>query len=267
MIRWRPATVLIALGLATLPGSAGAREATLDRVLRDPRIVESSGLARSTFARDVLWTHNDSGDTARVFAVGGNGQTRAVIRLRCATALDWEDISSGPRHTIWVADIGNNALARTTVTVYRFREPRKLESGSVRCRPFVLSYPRSPFNAEALFVHPRTGRVWVASKVSDGGDIYRAPAELSPTAPNELTRLRDAPRYVTAGTWAPSGKRFALSTGADAYLYRAGNLRLLRRIRLPATEQGESLTFTRDGRALLRGSERRQSPVWRVPLR
>ena len=61
--------------------------------LRDPRIVEASGLAVSRRHPGVLWTHNDSGDPARLFAVGADGRTRAVLTLAgpCTAGRDsWE---------------------------------------------------------------------------------------------------------------------------------------------------------------------------------
>ncbi len=60
-------------------GTAAAVEAPagpdVDRVLRDPRITESSGLAPSSLHRGVLWTMNDSGSRARIYAVGSDGRT------------------------------------------------------------------------------------------------------------------------------------------------------------------------------------------------
>jgi hypothetical protein len=42
--------------------------------------------------------------------------------------------------------------------------------------------------------------------------------------------------------------------------------RLLRTLQLPEQEQGESMTYSPDGRTLLVGSEFPDQPVWRVPL-
>lgn len=257
---------LLLVSVTTALALPAASAAPLSRVLKDPAIVESSGLARSTYPRPVLWTHNDSGDVARVFAVGRAGRTRAELRLKCAGALDWEDISTGPRHTIWVGDIGNNAGNRSLIQVYRFTEPRALESGMVRCKRYDLVFPDGPRNAEALFVHPRSGRLWIASKQAGGAGIYRGPRRLSASEPNRLRLMASAPTMATAGTWHPSGKRFALSSGAKAYVYRRKSLRLISVVPLPATRQGESLEYNRGGTALFRGSEGAQSPVYRVRL-
>ncbi len=60
-------------------------------------INESSGLARSERHPHVLWTHNDSGGQARLFAVDTrNASHRGVVRLERTGAVDWEDAAKGP---------------------------------------------------------------------------------------------------------------------------------------------------------------------------
>src|SRR4029453_5639370 len=54
-----------------------------------PRIQESSGLALSRRHPEVLWTHNDSGDRPRLYAVGADGRTLATRALAGVQARDW----------------------------------------------------------------------------------------------------------------------------------------------------------------------------------
>ena len=55
--------------------------------------------------------HNDSGDTARVFAIDRAGTTRAILSLPGVSAIDIEDIAIGPgpdewRPYLYLGDIG-----------------------------------------------------------------------------------------------------------------------------------------------------------------
>ena len=231
--------------------------------LSDPTIVESSGLARSTYARDVLWTHNDSGDGPVVYAVGKDGQTRATVTLGGAQALDWEDIASGPRHRVFVADIGDNAVDRSTVSVYRFREPRELASGELPSTRFDFRYEDGAHDAEALMVNPRTGRVFVVTKAADGAGIYRAPRSLSRDHVNVLRRIAPAPSTVTAGSFYPDANGFVLCNYSTAWIYRDFHHRKARMDK-PSLRQGESLEVDRNGTGILMGSEGQDSPVYRV---
>lgn len=235
----------------------------VDRHLTDDRIVESSGLARSTYPRSLLWTHNDSGDSPRVFAVKRDGSTRAVLRLKGADAVDWEDISTGPGHTIWVGDVGDNDASRDHVTVYRFREPRSPQSGRVRATAYDFTYPGGPRNAEALLVRPGSGRLFIVSKDDNGGAVYRAPRTLSTSSVNELRRVADAPKTITGGTFAPDGKSLVLVSYTRAYTYSSiGGAVRSDENKVNNSDQGESVEISRDAKRMLLGQEGADSPVY-----
>jgi hypothetical protein len=263
----------LTLGVAAAgnaPSLASADEVvariSLDRTLEDRAIRESSGLARSTFDRPLVWTHNDSGDGARVFAVGKNGSTRGIVRLEGAGARDWEDISTGPGHTVWVGDIGDNGRRRSSISVYRFNEPSVPSSRTVKATRFDLRYPDGKHDAEGLMVRPGNGRVFVVSKSRSGGHLYRAPKRLSATSANRLEKLTSVPKSITAAAWAPRGRRFVVSNHNWAYLYDGLRDSRPTEVRKPATRQGESMDFARGGRALLVGSEGVKSPVYKLRL-
>lgn len=234
--------------------------------LHDDRIVESSGLTLSSRHQQVLLTHNDSGDSARVFAVGRRGGTLAVWTLPDAVARDWEDIAVGRRHTVWVADIGDNSRSRDTIQLYRFREPRRLSSRRVRSTTFRLDYRDGRHDAETLLVHPRTGRVLVVTKESGSAGFYAAPRRLHTGRVNHLRRVRSAPDVITAGDFSHrAGSKVVLRNYGRAFLYRGVQGAVTSRD-LPPARQAESITWGPRDHALLTGSEGGDSPVWRVPV-
>jgi hypothetical protein len=251
-------------------GSAAAVESdriettySVDRVLQDDQIRESSGLSRSTYDRDVIFTHNDSGDSARFFAIGPDGRTQAVLTLPGAGSRDWEDMASGPGHTQWLADIGDNRASRSHVTVYRVTEPDRLTDSSLDWTGYDFVYEDGPHNAEALMVNPTTGRVYIATKSRTGAGIYEAPEKLSDSRTNTLHRVASAPVLITGGAFFPDGQRLVLRNHNWAYVYE--NLGAVpREVRLPDMRQGESVEVTAQGTALLVGTEGLESPVDRV---
>ena len=58
-------------------------------------LTETSGIAASRRVSGVWWVHNDSGDRARVFAIGNDGRDLGEFDLAGAAAVDWEDIAVG----------------------------------------------------------------------------------------------------------------------------------------------------------------------------
>src|SRR5215208_7158200 len=209
------AALAVALVCLALPASAQEVEgAEVALRLEDPRIYESSGLARSRRHQGVLWTHNDSGDEARLFAVGSEGRTLATLTLAGVEARDWEALAAGRddrgRPALFVGDIGDNQGVWPEVAVYRVTEPARLGDATVPAVRYRLRYADGPHNAEALLVDPRSNRLYVATKEPDGGGLYLAPARLRTDQPNVLHRVARVPPLVTDGAFAPDGRSFVL---------------------------------------------------------
>ncbi|RJK97917.1 hypothetical protein [Vallicoccus soli] len=266
----RSALLLAAAAALLLPSApvAAVEAARLDRTLLDARITESSGLARSGYDDGLLWTHNDSGDGPRLFAVGPDGRTVATAVLRGASAVDWEALAryrGADRSYLYVGDVGDNARARREVAVHRVEEPRSPRGDLVLApRTYRLAYEDGPRDAEALLVHPWTGRLYVVSKDYRGGAVYEAPAALSTTGVNVLRRVASAPALVTDGAVLFDGRVVLRDYVAAWVSPRIGAPAT--RVPLPASAQGESLAPAPGSRAVLVGSEGLRSPVHRQPL-
>ncbi|MET7617075.1 WD40 repeat domain-containing protein [Streptomyces sp. NPDC005408] len=260
------AVSLAALVLAAVPASADDDSGF---TIKDPRITESSGLAASRVHPGVYWTHNDQ-DEPRVFAVDSKtGETVATITLSgVGKPRDMEAISVGPDGNVYVGDIGDNLNGSWDhVWIYKFPEPKALKDMTVRATQYTVTYEDGARNAEALMVHPTTGRVYIASKNEDGGGLYEGPAKLTSSGTNTFRRIGEVP-WVTDGAFSPDGKELVLRSyfSARGYEWKNGRLGADHRVRAPIQGQAESVTYTLDGKALMFGSEGEQSEVQRVGL-
>ena len=265
----------------------------------DPRIAESSGLVVSS-SGELVYTHNDSGDEARVFAVGLDGRTRTTWTLPGVQTRDWEDVARGPdeqgRSCLWLGDIGDNSASRDRgLLVHRVLEPEptdREQADTEAPTSFRLRYPGPPRDAETLLVHPRTGRLHLVTKPLAGvAEVYAAPEVLDPDGPNALELVGRAPTrstgtpggpaigpaanlLVTAGDVAPDGRRVALRTYTDVYEWTVPGDDLGAAFDgeptvtpLPPTPQGEALGYAVDGASVLVSTEGQGTPVHRVVLR
>lgn len=261
----------------------------------DPAIDESSGLAVDPARPDVLFTHNDSGDVARFFAVGPDGRTLAAYRLPGVDAVDIEDMAVGPMTRggppmVWLADIGDNRGTRPSVALYVVPLPAVPQRpvGTVRTpAPTVwrLSYPGGGRDAEALAVDPVDGRAFVVTKSPLGlSTVYAVPP--GGGVLTEVGRLRFSltgtpggpvgpvgQLAVTGASFSADGSRLVLRTYTDGYAWAVPGSDVAAALRrppvrfpLPEQRQGEGVAVTPDGRSVLLSSEGVHQPVLEVPL-
>ncbi|MFD8734655.1 WD40 repeat domain-containing protein [Streptomyces sp. NPDC059618] len=234
--------------------------------IKDPRIKESSGLAASRIHPGVYWTHNDSGDGPYLYAVDSRtGRTVATVTMTgVGRPRDVEAISIGPDGDLYAGDIGDNLGGSWDhVWIYKLPEPKVLKDQTIRATQYVVKYADGPRNAEALMVHPKTGRVYIADKNEDGGHLYEGPAHLSATTTNVFRPIAPIDLWVTDGAFSPDGRQLAVRGyfGGIAYTWNDGRIKRLERLNVPLQDQGESITYTPDGSKLMYGSEGADSPV------
>lgn len=256
--------------------------ATLDGV---PELRESSGLAVSR-SRGLLYTHQDSGSSAQIFAFEADGTSRGVHAIEGAGAVDWEDMALGPcpddaaLDCLYIADVGDNPRSRESVQVYAVREPAADGEALPVIATWDVVYPERARDAEALAVHPLTGRVYLATKDMTGDEeIFVLPA--APTAPGETGALTPVARFfidteydrlVTGAAWDAEGERFALRTYLSALEWTADPASpdttwasAPRAWPVDGQGQGEAITYDRGSKAILLSSEGNPMPLDRLP--
>ena len=245
----------------------------------DPALNEVSGIDQSIVNAGIYWVHNDSGDTARVFALNAAGATQRIFTLAGATAIDWEDIAVGPGPDpgvsyLYLADIGDNAVSRTQVVLYRVPEPTVVAGSPVSISgvaALTLKYPDGPHNAEALLVDPSTGEMLIIEKTANGGAarVYRAPAGLGAGSVTTMSVIATialptgASNRVTGADVSADGTQVAVRTYGAVLLWNRGVGSSLWSSfattacsgPVPSEQQGEAVAFHANGRGYVTLSE------------
>jgi hypothetical protein len=212
----------------------------------------------------VVWTANDSGDSARIFAVDtGTGRTVGVHRF-AAPVRDVEALAMTPDGHVLVGDIGDNAASRSSVRVYRFEEPA-LGQTTGQASSWELRYPDGPHDAVSLAVDPATGRVLVVTKGQSGG-VYALPVHPASTGVNRLTRLGAAPAVATDAVFLADRSALAVRTYLALFLLDPRDFHPVASAPLPVQPQGETIALAPDRHGLLAGSEGRHALVREVPV-
>ncbi len=264
-------------------------------VLANREISESSGIAASRLTDGVLWTHNDSGDRPRVFAVDLRGEHLATLYVGDAANRDWEDMASfelaGVSYLL-LADIGDNAARRPHCTLYFVAEPavdptrRGVDLHRPAATTVTFTYPDGPQNCEsAAVVVGEDGdaldiTVYLISKRGFfSHTVYALPItglgharRVGPLTAEPIATV--AMLQPTAMDISPDGRRAVVATYLNAleFVRREDETwadafgRPGRSILLPPRRQGEAVCFGRDGQTLYLTSETAPTPLLEMPV-
>lgn len=240
--------------------------------ITDSRLPEISGMTSSVRFPGVVWVNNDSGDSARVFAVDTSTCTvRAEVKLSGVAPVDFESISMGRSESgapeIWVGDTGDNMKLRADVRLYRFAEPASLANQAVTVKVVVVTWSDGARDCESLIVEPvASGRVFLVSKEPTGG-VYQLQGSFRSTGVAKSgNRLFSTRSSASDAAVAPdrSGTVIRFYNGATLLTGLPGTN--ARSFTLPSQKQGEAITFSPDGTHLYIASEGLGSDLIRLPV-
>jgi hypothetical protein len=252
--------------------------------LANQGIDESSGLACSRRCAGVLWTHNDSGDDARIYASDMEGRDLGSCLLEGLQAYDWEDMASFQwegKSYLLLCDVGNNGRAAAVQILYLIEEPPVDPKRGVTVdripviQTINYSYEDDHRDCEAVAVDPRDRTLlFVTKELGVRSYVYAMPwPEPDPTkayVARPVATLNLS--LVTAMDISPDGRRAIVLTYGNAYEYvrRPGEdwakafSRDPRQIIMPMRVQGESICYGSDGKTLYLTSEKLPTPLWEV---
>ena len=266
--------------------ASGKRIATL----ADKSINESSGLACGMVNKNVFWTHNDSGDKARIYAFNTAGEHLATCRIKGAKAIDWEDMCSfeiDGRGVLLIGDTGDNKKKRSNCTIYAVNEPqlnpshRYIRRQLPIWRKIRFRYQSGPRDCESIAFDQATKTIYIITKNLDGPcEVYPLPWPKKPAKKDDdpivlkpIATL-DIPA-TTAMDISPDGKRAIVLTywpSAYEYTRTAGKTWAQafgskpRILAMPFRRQGESMCYGPDGKTIYLTSEKLPTPLFKVPV-
>lgn len=258
-------------------------------------ITESSGIAASRCNKNVLWTHNDSGDDAFIFALNEKGEKLGTWQVTGAKNKDWEDIAAFQdpqtgKCFLYIGDIGNNNRTKSEMTIYRVAEPpvsaadadssAKTPNKTANADAIKFECPDLRHDAETLMIHPNTGDIYILSKELTGASgVYKLAANYSLEKINTPEKIADftvpaVPNgFLTGGDIAPDGKRAIICDYFSAYEIvlpeNAKNFDEIWKqkpviVELGERKQGESIGYAADGKSIFATSEGDDSPLIEV---
>jgi len=247
------------ISAAVLLAPAGAARAEVTELCRfdGDRLAEISGLAYSALHEGIVWAHNDSGGGARLYALDVEQcEIRAVLRVRGIAAQDMEAIALGTGPTgspaLWWADVGDNTSSRRYVEIHQIAEPTRLRSATV---PATTTQVRLEDRQDSEALLADGDRLWLIGKGLIDGNVWELPHPLPRDREARARVIGTEEALVTDAAMRPGGG-YAVRDYSEVRIYSGlppGTL--VSRMPLPEQVQGEAMTWTPDGTALLIASE------------
>jgi hypothetical protein len=252
--------------------------------LESASLAEASGLAASRKHPGLFWSHNDSGDKARVFAFDKTGKHLAEITLAEAMPFDCEDMAIGPGPQtgidyLFLGDVGDNWSMRSSVFVYRFEEPSVVpgqEPTNTTVTEFEtleLIYPDGSHDCETVMVDPYNGDIILVVKTAGeiAAAVFVAPMPLSPSKPTMVLEAGTIMmELATGGDISPDGTRMIVKNYFEGGLWMRQQAQPLAaalaapRCPIPVVleKQGEAIAFSADGSGYFTVSEFAHEPIY-----
>jgi len=239
-------TAALRASFAILAGATAAGTGAVEVVgkVTHPDLGEISGLAKSSDG-SFYWVHNDSGDSARLFAIDAEGNVIGPSWMDLgehdwpghtidnAWHYDWESIAVY-EGDLYLADVGNNGNARRDLGIYRLVEPNPRAVTKARAQgllevvyPDQAKFPAEQwhFDCEAIFVddgfvyliskHREAGRINVQEA---GAKLYRMRA-VQFAGDAELIGSYGGITSATGADLSPDGNTLAVSSYTALWLF------------------------------------------------
>ncbi len=152
--------------------------------IENSSIDESSGLAMSTRYDNVIWTHNDSGSMAIIYAMNTEGKDLGTFFLGGESPADWEDISAfqlNGQSYLLLADTGDNKEIRMGGRLTIYPEPDIYHYAGEVIEPaweIEFTYPDfKSYDVEAVAVDIQNKKILMLSKRNKKARLFELPLQ------------------------------------------------------------------------------------------
>ncbi len=219
---------------------------------------ESSGLEYSMAGN--IWTHNDSGDSARIFNIDTLGNILRIVYFDVDTAVDCEESTRDAEGNYYLGDFGNNQNDRTNLRIYKIPDPDTITTDTVVPQLITFRYPDQTafppdstllnFDCEAMFHFQDSLYLFSKNRgTSTYCKMYRIPDQPGDYIA-ELVDSFNTGTWVTAADISPSGEHMVLLSESRIWLFSnisgsdffGGDLHVI----MMYTTQKEAVVFAND---------------------
>lgn len=190
-------------------------------------LYESSGIEVSDI--NSIWTHNDSGDSAKIYNIDTLGNILRVVVFDVDSAIDCEESTRDAAGNYYLGDFGNNANNRTNLRIYKIPNPETSSADTIVPQLITFQYedqllfpPDSThmnFDCEAMFHFQDSLYLFSKNRgTSMFCKMYRLPDEPGDFVA-ELVDSFNTGTWITSADISPSGNCMVLLSETRLWLF------------------------------------------------
>ncbi|MCB0854300.1 MAG: hypothetical protein KDD63_18890 [Bacteroidetes bacterium] len=206
--------------------------------IQNANLNESSGMVKSRRFEGVFWSHNDSGDKARIFALNAEGETISDslnpsdvgIRIRSLKNNDWEDLGWLENKMI-ISDMGNNQNNRDDLGFIIVSEPNPYTDSVIPVAThYKVKYPDQGviplpwdrnFDCEAIFGFQDNVYILSKNRSDENTKLYRFESlqENEVNIPTLIDRFQTEGK-VTSASMSEDESQLVVLTYQNVWLFK-----------------------------------------------
>ncbi len=237
-------------------------------------IEETSGLI---LFDNMLWTFNDSGGEACLFAL--NRYSHAIERkvyIDNAQNIDWEDITQDDNF-IYIGDVGDNKGARQELHIYKVNKEYLLDKSNKKVSSELITFSyndkrkplklsNSAYDCEAIIASNDSIFLFTKNWVHSKSDIYGFPTKQGKYSIERIKRI-DSEGLITGACISPDKQYVFLIAYADYTPYMLcldySNFKIIGRYEYPqyAGYQTEAVCFAGKDTILISSEKTAVKPI------
>ncbi len=209
---------------------------TITEIFKLPKTLDESSAVEITTKSDLIWTLQDSGNEAELYALDQSGNIANTITISNVKNNDWEDLTSDEDGNLYIGDFGNNDNDRKNLSIYKINASDLNKKEASVSQTISFYYPEQTefppkksnriFDAESFSYINNNFYIFTknrSSKFDGTTQLYRVPNQPGNHAAKLLGDFKTCGIYkrcaVTSADISPDGKKAVLLTADKVFVF------------------------------------------------
>lgn len=229
-------TKLKIIALSAFLMSCRTNPDVLEKVFSFPDGMKEISAVEMPAKSDWIWTLEDSGNDAKLYAVNEKGELMNTVDIKGATNKDWEELTSDKEGNLYIGDFGNNHNMRKDLCIYKIAANQlknkeadiaaKIEFNFPEQTEFPPADAHKYYDLESFFLLNDTFYLFTKNRSSefDGTTfLYSIPNQAGNHAAKLLGSFKTCPDFrhcaITSADISPDGNKIVLLSYSHIWLF------------------------------------------------